>query len=266
MSSPARAQEQTSESLVKVLQLPFIAGFLSVCLVHAFSILWVGLLPRYRRERFAFRICCDPWVWFTTKFFLKPRIRVIGGHHLPTSWKGFLYVSNHESLVDILVLTGKIRRAFLMKRTVLLSPMGWGTYFSGSVAVDRSSPEARQRALDDTLTMAKRSMSVIVFPEGTFGHSDGSLRKPHLKLLRRAYKEGLSIVPLGHAGTRRAVDGQSLPVRRNAEIVLAARPPVDPRDFNEADAFAQHCWQQVVAAVGQARQQIAAGPPYVAEP
>lgn len=267
MSDDGRAFEPSpTEGARKWLQLPVIAGFLGLCLSHAMSILWVGLLPRYRREPFAFRLCCDPWAWYTTRFFLNPRIRVIGRENLPRSWKGYLFVSNHESLVDIVLLTKEVRRAFLMKKSVLISPIGWGTYFSGSVAFDRSSKRERGRALHETLEMAERAMSVIVFPEGTYGHRDGRLRKPHLQLLRRAYARGLPIVPLGHAGCRRAVDGESLPVRRGMDLVLVVRPPVMPQAYADAATFAEACWADVKKAVAQARSAIAPGWPYRAEP
>lgn len=264
--APAVAEPPPKGPLRKWLQVPFIAGYLGVCLAHAFSILWLGLLPRYRREPFAFRLCCDPWTWYSTKFFLKPQIRVIGREHLPRSWKGHLFISNHESLVDILLLTKEVRRAFLMKKTVLASPMGWGTYFSGSVAFDRSSKRERARALQQTIEMSQRSMSVIVFPEGTYGHRDGRLRKPHVQLLQRAYDANLPVVPLGHAGCRRAIDGESLPLRRHAELVLVVRPALHPERFADGSSFADACWDEVKRAVSEARQAAGPGWPYVEAP
>jgi 1-acyl-sn-glycerol-3-phosphate acyltransferase len=243
-----------------------VGGYLSLCVAHALSILWLFALPRYRREAFAFRLCCDPWTWYTSKLVLKPKIRVIGREHLPRSWGGYLFASNHESLVDILLLTKEIRRAFLMKKSVLLSPMGWGTYLSGSVAFDRSSRRERARALRETLKMAKRSTSVVIFPEGTYGHRDGQLRKPHLQLLRQAHDEGVPVVPLGHAGCRRAVDGESLPVRPGTEIALVVRPPISPGDYADAESFAEACWDEVRAAVTRARSEIAPGWPYHTDP
>jgi len=262
MSDRTLAVSPPTKSGSHWLQWPFIGVFLGVCLAHAVSILWLAALPRYRRERFAFRLCCDPWAWYSTKLFLRPKIRVVGQENLPRAWNGYLYVSNHESLVDIVLLTKEVRRGFLMKRSVLVSPMGWGTYFSGSVAFDRSSKKERGWALRSALEMAKRSMSIVAFPEGTFGHKDGRLREPHLNLLRYAYAAQMPVVPLGHAGCRRAVDGQSLPVRRGAELVLVVRRAVDPALFPDADRFAAACWAEVVTAVTEARAHIAPGWPY----
>jgi 1-acyl-sn-glycerol-3-phosphate acyltransferase len=165
-------------------------------------------------------------------------------------------------MVDILVLTRYLRRPFLMKRSVLVSPIGWGTYLAGSIGLDRSSAESRKRALQQTIDMACRSMSVIVFPEGTFGHTDGRLRTPHLNGVRVAYDAGLSVLPLGLAGTRRALDGQSLPLHSNAEIALVIRRPLCPRDFCDGDAFATACWEEVTRAVSAARRYVPRGWPY----
>jgi 1-acyl-sn-glycerol-3-phosphate acyltransferase len=201
-----------------------------------------------------------------TRLFLRPKIRVIGSENLPSSWHGYLYASNHESLADIVLLTKTIRRGFLMKRSVLLSPIGLGTYLSGSVSLDRASARDRVRALREALRMASESISIVLFPEGTFGHKDGRLRQPHLNLLRYAWREKLGVVPLGHAGCRRAVDGQSLPVRTRQPLVLVVRPPLRPESFPDAKSFADACWSEVVVAVRQARAELAPGWPYERDP
>ncbi len=243
------------------MQWPIIILYLLVCLVHAVLVSWLFVLPKYHRERLAFQLGPAPWVWYS-RLLLAPKVRVVGRCHLPSSHTGTLYVANHESIVDILVLTDVVRRAFLMKRSVLVTPIGWGTYLAGSIGFDRGSRRGRSGALEQTLEMAKRAMSVIVFPEGTFGHSDGRLREPHLNLLRRAHQEGLSVVPIGHAGTRRALDGQSLPFHRNAEIFVVVEAPLLPTDYPDSDAFAQACWCSVETAVAAARGQVPSGWPY----
>lgn len=247
--------------MVKAIQivLAFLYGLF--CLVHTGSMLWLFVIPRYMRERFALWLLVIPWSVYTG-WLLRPRIRVVGAEHLPLAYKGFVYTANHESFVDILLLGTIVRRAFLMKKSVLYTPIGWGAYLAGSVGVERASKIARQRALRQTLFMASSSLSMIVFPEGTFGHRDGTLREPKLNLLKGAYDYVLPVIPLGHAGTRRALNGQSLPVRTNIDMVLVVRPLVDPKKYADRNAFAKACWKETAKAVEMARAQVAPGWPY----
>lgn len=250
-----------ASAVVRWVQLAMLFVYLLVTVVHATLLGWLLLIPRYRRERLAWPLVRPLWGWYTN-LLAGMRVTVIGRENLPASKNGYIYVSNHESLFDILLLVLVVGRAFLMKRSVLISPVGWGSYFMGCVGFDRRSAKARQRALTESLDMAERSRSIIVFPEGTFGHADGTLREPHLNLVRHAWDRGLPVVPIGHAGTRRALDGQSLPIRRGAEVALVARPPLDPKAYPDHDAFAQACWLEVTAAVTQARGSLVPGWPY----
>jgi len=245
----------------RVFQVAVLLVYVLVTVVHATLLGWLLLIPRYRREGLAWALVRPLWGWYTN-LLTGLRVRVIGREHLPSATCGHILISNHESFLDILLLVREVGRSFLMKRSVLISPVGWGAYLMGCVGFDRRSALARQRALTDTLEMAERSRSIVVFPEGTFGNEDGRLRQPHLNLVRHAWTRGLPVVPLGHAGTRRALDGQTLPVRRGAEVVLVVRPPVDPKSFSDGDAFAEACWSEVIAAVAEARRAVRPGWPY----
>ncbi len=259
---PMRVEPPAPPSAARLAtQLTVAVVYMLVTVVHAVLVGWLVLIPRFRREALAWALVRPFWGRYT-QWLAGMRVRVVGREHLPTTTRGCIYASNHESLLDILVLVREVGRAFLMKRSVLLSPVGWGAYLMGCVGFDRSSPEARRRALLESLEMATRSRSLVVFPEGTFGHEDGNLRRPHLNLIRHAWERGLPVVPLGHAGTRRALDGQRLPLRRGAEVVLVVRPPVRPADFHDGDGFAEHCWSEVTAAVVRARSSVAPGWPY----
>jgi 1-acyl-sn-glycerol-3-phosphate acyltransferase len=243
------------------LQLTVVLAYVLLTAVHAVLVSWLALIPRYRREGLAWAVIRPVWAGYT-QLLVGMRARVFGGEHLPTAVRGCIYAGNHESFLDILMLVREIGHPFLMKRTVLLSPVGWGAYWMGCIGVDRGDRGARRRALDESLEMAERSRSVIVFPEGTFGHADGRLRSPRLGLLRYAFDRKVPVVPFGHAGTRRALDGQKLPVRRGAEVALVVRPAVEPASFADRDSFATACWDEITAAVEQARAAIQPGWPY----
>ena len=59
--------------------------------------------------------------------------------------------------------------AFLSKRVPVryLPAIGRSAYCAGTVFIDRSNPESREKALQETLRMCVESVAVVVFPEGT---------------------------------------------------------------------------------------------------
>lgn len=239
--------------------------YLVLTTVHLGGLCWLMLLPHGWRERLGRRLALGPFGRYSA-WFAGLRLEVRGAEHLPTAQSGYLYVANHESVLDIPLLLCAVNRPFLMKSSLRVTPIGWGATYAGSVSVRRDSALGRTRGRDATLEMASRWASIIVFSEGTFGHADGRLRAPQLGLLKHAYAAGLSIVPLGHAGTRRALDGERPPFRRGVPVVLVARAPLRPGDFADADAFARASWSEVILAVHEARAAVGAGPPYQAEP
>ncbi|MBI5511936.1 MAG: 1-acyl-sn-glycerol-3-phosphate acyltransferase [Deltaproteobacteria bacterium] len=244
---------------------PWLALFFVVFTLSIVIFLWLFLIPRHRREPWAARLGMPCWTWLMQAMLFRATSRIIGAEHLPQTRRGFLMIANHESVADIWLLAHYLRPGFLMKASLLLSPIGWGAYLSGGVPVHRGAKESRERAIERTLTMATRSTPMLAFLEGTFGHEDGTLRAPHLNLLRHAYDRGLPVLPVGHAGCRRAMNGDTLPLAFKAALVLVLRPVVQPAAHPDREAFAAACWQEVVRAVAVARAEVPRGWPYDGE-
>ena len=263
---PAPEARRPSPLTRKTWQRLLVVAYFLVCTAYVACFTWLFLMPRYRREQTGARYGLPGWIWLTNAMLFGARGRLLGAEHLPAVRRGFIYIANHESVADIWLLMHFLRPGFLMKKSLLALPVGWGAYLSGSVGVQRADKQNRARSLEETVEMSWRSTAVVVFPEGTFGHSDGRLLEPHLNLLRRAYDAGLAIVPLGHAGCRRAINGDALPIWRGAETVLVVRPMLWPANFPSREAFAHACWAEVIRGVRAARREISAGCPYAADP
>ncbi len=249
-----------------LIKMPGVVAFFLLSVINIVILGWLYLLPKYRRENLAAGLGYGPWAWYSNLCLFGIKSRIIGKEHLPRPYKNFVFVSNHESVADIWLLIRYLRPGFLMKSSMLTNPIGWGGLLTGCVPVDRDNKDDRKRSIDATLDMARRARPVLVFPEGTFGHLDGRLREPHLNLVRHAFDVGMSVVPLAHAGGRRCVDGDVMPVRRGAEVVLIVRPVMHPKEFANRDAFADAVWQSVIEGVREARASVPPGAPYVADP
>lgn len=257
--------ERPSRPFGRAAGVTWLALYLLLTTVHLGGLCWLMLLPHGPRERWGLRLALAPFGRYSA-WFAGLRLTVHGGTHLPAAQSGYLYVVNHESVLDIPLLLLAVHRPFLMKHSLRVTPIGWGATYAGSITVRRDSPESRVRSREATIEMASRWASIIVFSEGTFGHEDGRLRAPQLGLLKHAYEAGLSIVPLGHAGTRRALSGDRPPFHRGVSVALVCRPPIAARDYPNAECFARAAWSAVVLAVREARAHAGEGPPYARDP
>ncbi|MBI4952495.1 MAG: 1-acyl-sn-glycerol-3-phosphate acyltransferase [Myxococcales bacterium] len=256
---------RTTSTARRALAAAWLGLYLGVSTAHLSSLAWLLFVPRGLRERLAARIVLRPFARYSLAF-AGLRTRLVGREHLPADSRGHLYVANHESALDIPLVLRHVERPFVMKQSLAKTPIGWGALYAGSVTVDRRRASSRARSREQAIRTAARYASLIVFSEGTFGHADGRLGAPQLGLLRDAHAAGLAVVPLGHAGTRRALDGDRPPFRRGVEAVLVARPAVRPADFADAEVFARACWSAVVEAVREARAAVGPGWPYAADP
>jgi len=137
-----------------------------------------------------------------------------------------VFMSNHESLVDIPLLFVGIRQdvRFLAKRILFFVPfLGWSMGAAGFVPVDRRRTE---KAADVFLTLEKRvkaGNSILVFPEGTRSRS-GALQPFKRSGFLLALRTGLPIVPVAVSGARNVVGADSLWIRRVPVVIRFGEP------------------------------------------
>jgi 1-acyl-sn-glycerol-3-phosphate acyltransferase len=143
-----------------------------------------------------------------------------------------VFMSNHESLVDIPLLFVGIRQdvRFLAKRSLFYVPfLGWSMWLAGFVPVDR---ERKEKALDVFETLEKRvrkGRSILVFPEGTRSRTGGlqPFRKSGFLL---AMRTGLPIVPVAVSGAREVVGADSLWIRQTP-VTLRMGDPIRTKEL-----------------------------------
>lgn len=118
----------------------------------------------------------------------------------------YVVVANHESFVDILLISHlPIEMKWMSKETFFKFPLvGWMMRMAGDIRLvrgDRASGAAALRACHDRLN---KKVSVMIFPEGTRS-ADGTLGKFKDGAFRLAIEAGVPILPLVVHGTRTAL-------------------------------------------------------------
>jgi 1-acyl-sn-glycerol-3-phosphate acyltransferase len=207
------------------------------------------LTRRYKREDLLKKIhLMVTWARTVRAHVLGIKLEVVGREHLPRpSSRGMMFVSNHQSYVDIPVLMEALDTvAFLSKDLVAYLPfIGLHAYAGGTIFIKRGSKESRRMALEKTLRMCKESTAVVVFPEGTRS-ADGQLRQEiRTGSIEAAHQQGLIIIPVGLDGTYRVVPKTMDRVVTGERVAVEVGESIKPDDFSGSAEFAQAVWARV---------------------
>uniref|UniRef100_A0A1D1ZD99 1-acyl-sn-glycerol-3-phosphate acyltransferase n=1 Tax=Anthurium amnicola TaxID=1678845 RepID=A0A1D1ZD99_9ARAE len=168
--------------------------FMAMALVHPF----VFLFDRYRRK--AHHLIAKAWASLTVLPFYG--VEFEGLDNLPPDDRPAVYVSNHQSFLDIytMLTLGKSFK-FISKRGVFLFPIiGWAMFLLGMIPIRRMDTRSQLDCLKRCIELVKKGASVYFFPEGTRS-KDGKLCAFKKGAFSIAAKTGAPIVPITLLGT-----------------------------------------------------------------
>lgn len=159
-----------------------------------------------------------------------------------------LYIANHQSFIDIPLVTVMYVAPPIMKKEVLYIPLvgllGW---ISGAMPVARSSRKSGRKVLEQCRQrLVVDNVGVQVYPEGT--RSKTAHPKP-FELIKRtllnfAFHEGIPVIPTSLYGTRGVLTKKGL-IIPGKKLGVVVHREIYPRDFSSADEFSRACWDQV---------------------
>jgi 1-acyl-sn-glycerol-3-phosphate acyltransferase len=174
---------------------------------------------------------------------LRIYIEASGEENVPEG--GFVYASNHESLIDILVLGAALPGDFkwAAKRSVMNIPfLGWHLRLAGHVPVDRNQGKDSAAAVTEAFeSVLRNEHPLLVFPEGT-RTEDGKLRPFKNGAFQAAVLTGKPVVPVALKGTftlmsREAVDTGSTKDPEDRLVTVQIGEPLYPRvELEETEA------------------------------
>jgi len=198
------------------------------------------------------------WAHNCRKYILKVDLSVEGRQNLPADRRGYMFVSNHQSYVDIPVLMEALDTvAFLSKILVKYIPLiGMHAYAGGTIYFKRKDKESRQRALEDTLRMCKESTAVVVFPEGTRSATGNLREKIYPSAIQSAYSEKIKVIPVGLDGTFNILPKSMDRVNLGQRVVVNIGKPMDPESYDSSDAWVDAVWKSVESQHIESRSRI----------
>lgn len=183
-------------------------AFFRVLFCAAWSIFWISLSIVFYLFTFRSaipvamaRTCWAPGILWACNISLE----IKGTDRLDRS-KYYVYVSNHQSFLDIPILFRAIPQNlyFVAKKELRRIPfIGWYVMVTGMIFIDRSSGKKSVESLKRAATLISRGKSVLMFPEGTRSNNANiaSFKKGPFILARQAQ---VPVVPVGIKGEGRS--------------------------------------------------------------
>lgn len=206
--------------------------------------------------------CAKKWSQSSARG-LRIYIEATGQENVPEG--GFVYASNHESLVDILVLGAALPGDFkwAAKRSVMNVPfLGWHLRLAGHVPVDRDKgKDAAVAVMEAFESVLRADKPLLVFPEGT-RTADGKLKAFKNGAFQAAVLAGKPVVPVALNGTftlmsRDSVDTGASKDRDDRLVTVQIGKPIYPNTELDEQAcvidLRERTRAAVVEMVGAAR-------------
>jgi 1-acyl-sn-glycerol-3-phosphate acyltransferase len=174
----------------------------------------------------------------------------------------YVYMANHQSMFDILVLLGHLPVQFrwLAKKELFRIPVfGYSMARVGYISIDRSNRKSAIRSLRVAAEKIAQGVSVVVFPEGTRSH-DGKMKPFKKGGFYLAIDSRQPIVPVVIYGSHEVMPKGLLRVR-SGEIILSINPPVKTASYQRAtkEALMERIWEimeQDLARLGAVKAEV----------
>ncbi len=144
----------------------------------------------------------------------------------------YVFVSNHQSLADIVVLYGLfVPYKWVSKDSILKVPfIGGNMRLNQYVTISRGNLKSIKEMLEVCRQWLRRGASLMMFPEGTRS-PDGQLQSYKDGAFRLSVDCGVPVIPIVLDGTHKILPKNSRLMCFESHIKVKVLPPVNPQDF-----------------------------------
>lgn len=189
------------------------------------------------------------YIWFNPLW----RVRIKGRRNIP--WRrSCVLVSNHQSMLDILVLYHLfVPYKWVSKKENFRIPIiGWNMRLNNYLEIERGQKNSYEKLMKKARQLLRMGSSVLMFPEGT-RFPGGQLGPFKVGAFRMAIDNKVDIIPIVLDGTARALPKKGAILTGFTRIVVNVLEPISfssfegmsPRDLQikvrdiMADTYAQ---------------------------
>ncbi len=169
----------------------------------------------------------------------------------------YVVVSNHESFVDILLISHlPTEMKWMSKIEILRIPLvGWMMRLARDIPLERGDAESIAKAMEASRERLSTNVSVMIFPEGTRSKT-GELRPFKTGAFRLAIEAQVPILPLAVYGTRDALRKHDWRLG-NAEAEVRVLEPIstDGLTMDDVQTLSDQVREVIVAARDDLRRE-----------
>jgi 1-acyl-sn-glycerol-3-phosphate acyltransferase len=198
--------------------------------------IWLATAPFDRRKVVLHQFTC---FWASLYTWLNPvwPLRVAGREHVDPG-ATYVMVSNHLSLLDILVLFRLFRHfKWVSKIENFRVPfIGWNMSLNGYVKLKRGDKASVKEMMAQCDRLLAQGSSIMMFPEGTRSPT-GRMRAFKPGAFELALRNRLPILPIAIQGTADALPKRGFVLQGRHPLTLTVLPPIPYETFAGADAF-----------------------------
>lgn len=173
----------------------------------------------------------------------------VGGTMPENPRNPYVVVSNHESFVDILLISHlPWEMKWLSKKELFKIPVaGWLMRLARDVEVDRSDRASGSKALEECRKRLDDQVSVMIFPEGTRSTS-GDLLPFKDGAFRLAIEAGVPILPLAVHGAATALPKHDWRFGRSVAEVRVLEPvSTEGMGLDDLESLKRQVRERIVA-------------------
>ena len=163
------------------------------------------------------------------------RIRIEGRDNYDRD-KTYVIISNHQSILDILILNClRYRFRWISKiENTKLPVLGWYLRMAKYITIDRGNPDSKAVMMQKSLDSLRQGISIMIFPEGTrsLNNEMGSFKLGAFQLAIMADKP---VLPVIVDGTGNALPRHGMVFTPGHTLRIKVLDPVYPGSFGTAD-------------------------------
>jgi len=158
-----------------------------------------------------------------------------------------LYIANHQSFMDIILLASQVQIPPIMKKEALYIPLfGLTAWLSGSIVVDRKDPDSRKKVFEISKDRLLKGHALQYYPEGTRSKNGSPKAFEDIKipLMAFAYENNIPVFPVTMVNTNQVLSAKG---QFNSKVTLKIKlaKEVYSKDFENAEGFSKSSWQNI---------------------
>jgi 1-acyl-sn-glycerol-3-phosphate acyltransferase len=223
-------------------------GTTSIVLYLVALLLWLLTAPFDPTRRVLHHYTCW-WAQLYLRCLPGCRIQIEGREKIKPG-TAYVFVSNHQSLTDIMALSAlAVPFKWVSKKEVFRIPwIGWNMYLNRYVCVDRGSIRNVRTTMETCRRWLEQGVPLFIFPEG-HRSPDGEMIPFHSGAFKLALEANCPVVPIVVNGTKPIYQGSRVLLTPGTIHIHVLDPVTADEAGTKADKFRDEVFRRMQCAL-----------------